>query len=198
MITGQKGSAKTKLRWSLFPKGKRGITPIIAIILLLMMTVAVAGAAFFWLSRIQNQLQGGVESYQGTIFTQMSSRVDVVATDYNAPDKNLTIIFQNTGNTKIPVSDDTKPPTTTWILKDYTQKMRCTGNWNSTSDAECQKGCDHDPPPYIDVGAHYPVVLYLDPSGDCAIDLDDDGGKMFYFTVDLSGQTTSSGQFIAQ
>jgi flagellin-like protein len=196
MITGQKGSAKTKLRWSLFPKGKRGITPIIAIILLLMMTVAVAGAAFFWLSRIQNQLQGGVESYQGTIFMQMSSRVDVVATDYDDADTNLTIIFQNTGNTKIPVSDDTDFPTTTWILKDYDQVMRCAGNWNSTSDAECQKGCDHDPPPYIDVGDTYPVVLDLD--GDCAIDLADDGGKMFYFTVDFSGQTTSSGQFIAQ
>ncbi len=175
----------------------KGITPIIAIILLLMMTVAVAGAAFFWLSRIQNQLQGGVESYQGTIFTSMASRVDVIAVDFDADDNNLTIIFQNTGNTKIPISDDTDSPTTTWILKDYDQKIRCsTSNWNSTSDAECQEGCGHDPPPYIDIGKPHPVVLHLED--DCAIDLDDDGGKVFYFTVDFSGKTTSSGQFIAQ
>jgi len=174
----------------------KGITPIIAIILLLMMTVAVAGAAFFWLSRIQNQLQGGVESYQSTIFTSMSSRIDVLTVDYNDTHSNLTIIFQNTGNTKIPISDDTDAPTTTWILKDYTQTMRCTGNWTSASNAQCQKGCGHDPPPYIDVGATYPVILHL--TGDCAIDLADDGGKMFYFTIDLSGRTTASSQFIAQ
>jgi len=40
---------------------KRGITPIIAIILLLMMTVAVSGAMFYWLSRVQGQTQGAVE-----------------------------------------------------------------------------------------------------------------------------------------
>jgi len=46
-------------------KRKRGISPVIAIILLLMMTVAVAGAAFYWLTRIQGQMQGGV-AYKNT------------------------------------------------------------------------------------------------------------------------------------
>jgi len=194
MISGQKGSAKASLSWSFFPHGKKGITPIIAIILLLMMTVAVAGAAFFWLSRIQNQLQGGVESYQGTIFTQMSSAVNVVDADYDSGDANLTIFFQNTGNTKIPVVDHNAFPTTTWILKDFNQVTRCsTSNWNSTSDADCQEGCGDDL--FIDVGEIHKVVLNLE--NDCAIDIGDDGGKVFYFTVDFSGKTTSSGSFIA-
>lgn len=176
--------------------GQKGITPIIAIILLLMMTVAVAGAAFFWLSRIQNQLQGGVESYQGTIFTSMASAVNVVDADYDATHVNLTIFFQNTGNTKIPVSDGSDYPTTTWILKDFNQVARCSTNWNASSDAECQVGCDHDPPEYIDVGEIHKIVLRLED--DCSIDVADDGGKVFYFTVDFSGKTTSSGSFIVE
>ncbi len=182
-----------KIHKCLFPKGKKGITPIIAIILLLMMTVAVAGAAFFWLSRIQNQLQGGVESYQGTMFTQMASSVDVVGADLDNHN-NLTIFFQNTGNTKIPVVDHNDFPTTTWIMKDSDQVARCsTSNLNSTSDAECQYGCGDDE--FIEVGEIHRIVLRLED--DCNISLADDGGKIFYFTVDFSGKTTSSGSFIA-
>ena len=37
----------------------KGLTPVVAMILLLMMTVAAAGASFYWLIKIQGELQGG-------------------------------------------------------------------------------------------------------------------------------------------
>jgi len=141
---------------------KKGISPVIAIILLLMMTVAVAGAAFFWLSRIQNQLQGGVESFQGTVFTQIASAVDVVDADYvNASStENLTIFFQNTGNTKIPISNSGTFPTTTWILRDSDQVAVCSTNWEGTSpNVECISGCGTTTE--IEVGQIHQVRLDL-------------------------------------
>jgi flagellin-like protein len=172
-------------------KGKKGITPIIAIILLLMMTVAVAGAAFFWLSRIQNQLQGGVESFQGTMMTQVSSKVDVVGADYNNVSTYLTLFFQNTGNTKIPVANVTTFPTTAWILRDSNQVARCSSTWNGTA-TTCIEGCDGY---QINVGEVHKVVLDLSPP--CTV-YNNETGTLFSFTVDFSGKTTSSGTFIAR
>ncbi len=173
-------------------KSKKGITPIIAIILLLMMTVAVAGAAFFWLSRIQNQLQGGVESYQGTILTQVSSRVDVVDSDYvNASNsENLTIFLQNTGNTEIPLSKSTTFPTTTWILRDSNQVAICSATWGS-SNSECVQNCGTTYK--LSVGEIKPIVLDL--GEDCSI-ATLPSGQVYSFTIDFSGKTTSSGSFV--
>ncbi len=171
--------------------GQKGITPIIAIILLLMMTVAVAGAAFFWLSRIQNQLQGGVESFQGTLMTQIASKVDVVDADYNN-NTNLTIFFQNTGNTKIPVTMDNTFPTTTWILKDENQVAVCSSNWYNLTYAPCVDGCS--PTTQMDVGEIHRVILDL--GSGCNIPLPGSAGHVYSFTVDFSGKTTSSGSFV--
>lgn len=193
-MSKHKGSAKAKLRWSFFPRGKKGITPIIAIILLLMMTVAVAGAAFFWLSRIQNQLQGGVESYQGTMFTQMASSINVVGVNYN--NSKLTMFFQNTGNTKIPISNSTSYPTTTWILKDFNQVAICSSNWTTGSPALCIEGCRDDGSLFINVGDINKVVLNLGGACDITDGTRYPGGTVFSFTVDFSGKTTSSATFV--
>jgi flagellin-like protein len=173
----------------MFPKGKKGITPIIAIILLLMMTVAVAGAAFFWLSRIQNQLQGGVESFQGTMMTQVASKLDVVGADYDNNTAHLTLFFQNTGNTKIPVANVSTFPTTAWILRDSNQVARCSSTWNGTA-TTCLDGCGNY---QINVGEVHKVVLAL--SSPCTI-YSNETGTLFSFTADFSGKTTSSGTFI--
>jgi flagellin-like protein len=182
---------KTLTEWR---TNKKGISPIIAIILLLMMTVAVAGAAFFWLSRIQNQLQGGVESFQGTIFTQISSSIDVIDADYNisAGDENITIFFQNTGNTKIPVSNVSAFPTTTWILKDSSQVAVCSTSWNGTPNVACLRGCGQST--IIDVGQIHQVILNIDSTACSIASLTN--GTVFSFTIDFSGKTTASGSFI--
>jgi len=171
---------------------KKGITPIIAIILLLMMTVAVAGAAFFWLSRIQNQLQGGVESFQGTVLTQVAYKVDVVDADWvNASgDENLTIFLQNTGNTEIPLAKSDDFPTTTWILRDSNQVALCSSTW-ADEPAECIKNCGSTST--LEVGEIKDVVLAL--SDECSLSTLP-GGEVFSFTIDFSGKTTTSGSFV--
>lgn len=77
---------------------KRGITPIIAIILLLMMTVAAGGTLFYWLSRIQHQEQGTVESSQAQLFETLSSCVSIPTFRYNTIDNQTDVVFQNCGN----------------------------------------------------------------------------------------------------
>ncbi|MGC8940713.1 MAG: archaellin/type IV pilin N-terminal domain-containing protein [Candidatus Nanoarchaeia archaeon] len=172
----------------------KGITPIIAIILLLMMTVAVAGAAFFWLTRIQNQLQGGVESFQSTSLTQMASRVEVLDADYvkSTSYANLTIFLQNTGNTKIPLPNSSTYPTTTWILKDENGVAKCSSDWSGAAGVNCTEGCGSNI--LIDVGQIKKVVLNISSGSSCW--LGEASGRLYSFTIDFSGKTTTSGSFV--
>jgi len=77
---------------------KRGITPIIAIILVLMITVSAAGVMFYWLSRIQHQQQGTIESSQKQLFETLSSCVSIPTFRYNTIDNQTDVVFQNCGN----------------------------------------------------------------------------------------------------
>ena len=54
---------------------RKGLTPVIAMILLLMMTVAAAGASFYWLLGLQGELQGGTQQFQEQTFERMTSDV---------------------------------------------------------------------------------------------------------------------------
>jgi len=172
-------------------RGKRGITPIIAIILLLMMTVAVAGAAFFWLTRIQGQLQGGVESFQGRIFETIASSVNVIDSDFSSNE--LTIFFHNTGNTEVPVKDSDTFPTTTWILRDSNQVSVCSSDWSGVgNNTDCTTGCGGSE--IIGVGEIKKVVLDLAGSS-CSLTSFSDG-TVFSFVVDFSGVTTTAGSFV--
>ncbi|PIO00446.1 hypothetical protein COT72_01950 [archaeon CG10_big_fil_rev_8_21_14_0_10_43_11] len=56
---------------------RKGITPIIAIVLLLMITVAVAGSVNFWLSNVQRSTQSGVEESTTQISQSAQNRVDI-------------------------------------------------------------------------------------------------------------------------
>ncbi len=41
---------------------RKGLTPIIAIVLLLMITVGVAGSAFYWITTLQSRSQGAINT----------------------------------------------------------------------------------------------------------------------------------------
>ena len=182
--------------------GKKGITPVIAVILLLMMTVAVAGAAFYWLVKIQGGMQGGTESYEGKLVERMAGYVGVAAVYYDRSNKLLKIHLQNQGNTEIPLTDSNAPPTTTWILINSARQTVCSGDWSGNSaaggyNAKCTgSGCDDN----LVIGAMQEVILDLDyqNSGLCDISDDDDYPEesMFYFTIDFSGKGTAGGQFL--
>ncbi len=174
-------------------KSKRGLSPVIAVILLLMMTVAAAGAAFYWLSRIQGQMQGGVESYEGRIFENMASNIDVLDADYSTSTENITMFLQNTGNRKIPLLKSTTYPTTTWALKDQNQVVVCSTDWSGQSNAaECAIGCGATAE--IDIGQIKKLVVNTAGS-DCDISTHGEG-KAFTFTIDFSGEASTSGSFI--
>src|SRR3989344_8096661 len=87
--------------------GKKGITPIIAIILILMMVVAIGGAMFYWLTRIQGQGQGGIESFQGRFFTTAATQANILRVYYNGSrteNEIISLFMQNIGNSNIPTT----------------------------------------------------------------------------------------------
>jgi len=84
---------------------RKGITPIISVILLLMMTIAIAGLAFTFLNRIQgdieNQTTANVQDFLGD--TASGLRIDGVTLSECEPtggpftEASLTVFFRNTG-----------------------------------------------------------------------------------------------------
>ena len=173
-------------------KNKKGITPIIAIVLLLMMTVATAGAAFFWFIRIQGELQGGTESYTGELSEKMSAKVDVLVTYY---DGNVNIYLQNNGNIEVPISKSGTNPTTTWILQDPNQNVVCSSYWGDATKTECVSGCTGTGTT-LEIGEIQKVELDID--GDCNIasNATYTAGSKFYFIIDFSGEVATGGEFV--
>jgi flagellin-like protein len=57
----------------------RGITPVIAIILLLLMTVSAAGVAFVWINTIQGQIIEGAEAGLETDLQRMHGEFAIEA-----------------------------------------------------------------------------------------------------------------------
>lgn len=120
-------------------KSKKGITPIIAVILLLMMTVSAAGAAFYWLVKIQGQMQGGTEQYEEKSFERMASTVAILAVNYNITSEYLDLYLQNLGTTTIALDNGTSDPTTTIKLADADGAIVCAEKIGTNS--KCRSGC---------------------------------------------------------
>ena len=174
-------------------KRKRGISPVIAIILLLMMTVAVAGAAFYWLTRIQGQMQGGVESFESNLFENIASNIEVIDADYSSANENITMYLQNTGNKKIPLVKRSTFPTTTWILRDQNGVAVCSSDWSGEGTAvSCATGCGANVK--IDIGEIKTATVNT-AGTKCDIS-GYGGGKVFHFIVDFSGEASAGGSFI--
>lgn len=83
----------------------RAVSPIIATVLLLMMTVAVAGAAYFWFSNVQGSIQSSLQKRVGQTVQQASQSIRIAYSDCYFIGENDTInvsmIVQNTGTQKI-------------------------------------------------------------------------------------------------
>ncbi len=181
-------------------KSKKGLTPIIAVILLLMMTVAAAGAAFFWFIRVQGELQGGSEQYSQELSEKVSSNVDTILAQYNQYTGyasgvkthfgNITFLVRNTGSAKVPLTNSSSPPTTTWILQDSDQNIICSEDW-ANSPSICQSGCG------ADLGVSGIATIILNTSGACDIGNTTTypNNSLFYFKIDFSGQTATGGSF---
>jgi len=83
-------------------KNKRAITPIISIILLLMVTIAIAGLAYTWLQRMQTTIQTTSENTSTRLLEGMNVdlKIDGYSLECNGTingDLNLTFYVRNSG-----------------------------------------------------------------------------------------------------
>jgi flagellin-like protein len=170
----------------------KGMTPIVAVILLLMMTVAAAGTSFYWLIKIQSEMQGGTEQYQENVFERLASTVNWLDADYNSTEENLTIYLQNVGTTDIPLDNSGTDPTTTWILKDSEQVTVCESKFDgSGSNVNCVSGCGTT----TNLGPSASTSIMLELSGtNCDISGYADDSLM-RVTLFFSGKATTAGTF---
>lgn len=172
---------------------KRGITPIIAVIMLLMMAISTASGLFYWLSRVQNQQQGAVESFQGTLFESLIASVDILSAKYGDQQQNLSIVLQNTGNLKLSLTNTSNKPTTEWVLFDSDQKAVCATDWSGTSDnVKCISGCGLTT--QLEVGQIQTILLNLTGSA-CTVQ-GVINNSVLSFSIDFSGKTTTTGSFV--
>ncbi len=84
----------------------KGVTPIIATVLLLMMTVAAAGAAYLWMTNLQSLIQSEVEGTATFITTQSALQFDVrfkkcLAYDNPGNPNIIQVTLENTGTSDI-------------------------------------------------------------------------------------------------
>jgi flagellin-like protein len=166
---------------------RKGITPIIAVVLLLMMTVAASGAAFFWFVRIQSEMQGGTEAYQQELTEKVTSKVDVVTTQYTEGDLHIYLI--NHGNRAVPIDSSDNTPTTSWILYDSENNIVCSSDWEG-SPADCTTGCNTN----LEVGEIRKIILNLgDPCDDISSYASE---SMFSYTIDFSSVVGTGAKFI--
>ncbi|MDY6776898.1 MAG: archaellin/type IV pilin N-terminal domain-containing protein [Candidatus Nanohaloarchaea archaeon] len=78
--------------------GRKGITPVVAVVLLLMMTVAAAGAAYTWFTQMQERLQGKA-------MRDLRQEVKVKDLRCNAGSDTIEIAIQNSGDTQLNLGD---------------------------------------------------------------------------------------------
>src|SRR3989344_2880907 len=88
------------------PRYRKGITPIIAVILVVMITVAAASAMFFWFNRLQGQSQGTTEQAQTVLLERAATCIEIPNMTHNITSNVSAITIQNCGTTQFILGDD--------------------------------------------------------------------------------------------
>ena len=78
---------------------KRGSTEVIAIVLLLLISIALVATAFVWFRSLQNKVQNSVEEKANDAIAKTGIDISIFNTNYN--NGNLEIWFKNNGATTI-------------------------------------------------------------------------------------------------
>lgn len=86
-------------------KMRKGITPVIAIVLLLMITVGVTGAAYVWIKQVQEQTQAGIEAGIAEQTAAMQARLSIDSIWENT-NGDISFMLRNSGSYTY-TSDDT-------------------------------------------------------------------------------------------
>ncbi len=77
----------------------RGLSPIIGVVLLIMMTVAVMGAAYLWITSLQQSVQQTSSQQIGTL---QRGQINVLSVDCNATSDAVSLVIRNIGTVTIP------------------------------------------------------------------------------------------------
>ena len=84
---------------------KKGITPVIAIVLLLMMTVAAAGLAYEFIMSMSETQTKAIEEQMGSQSDKMRMDLRVLQLQNNTPDTNITFYLKNVGSIELSTID---------------------------------------------------------------------------------------------
>lgn len=82
---------------------KKGITPVIAIILLMLLVIAMVGVAFTWFGRTTTETTGVAEEELRTKLPQEVRRIRILS-DPQPDDSVSELVIKNIGNREIPES----------------------------------------------------------------------------------------------
>ena len=80
---------------------KKSITPIVAMIILLLMTVTAAGATYYWMTNVQTRIQEDVQSSVLEGFTSELTTFTIVSSTCDASNDDITVVLLNTGTRDI-------------------------------------------------------------------------------------------------
>ena len=105
----------------------KGITPVIATVLLLMMTVSAAAGAYYWITSVQGNLQQSSETAIDSSGITGSYRISVLAGGITctASSDDITVYVKNTGASDIPADN--------WYLFAKNTQGQGVGTWSNDS-----------------------------------------------------------------
>lgn len=98
---------------------KKGMVEVVAIILLLLVAVALVGAAFVWFRGLQSNIQSGVETQSQKTIESFNIDLKVFNAFYSAGE--LTLWLKNDGTTIVAINEQS-----ILSIKDFNNKEVCT------------------------------------------------------------------------
>lgn len=111
------------MRWT----NNRAISTIIAVILMLLITVAIAGGTFFWISATQRQVQAGISEESEEIVRNINTEPRIFITEYDNSTERLQIYISSAGGASFSVI----PGSTTFVLKYVNGTTKCVTTINN-------------------------------------------------------------------
>lgn len=76
---------------------KRGIVTYVALVLIVIIIISAVIGAFYWITKIQGDLQAGTQRYNKELTGKITKQLDIISFDYNSSNDNATVIVRNIG-----------------------------------------------------------------------------------------------------
>ncbi|MCX6815558.1 MAG: type IV pilin [Candidatus Aenigmarchaeota archaeon] len=113
---------------------KKGITPVIAVILLLLITIAMVGFAFVWFGRVMQSAGNSTEQSMNALTSQQAKRISID----NVNNATWQVTVRNIGSQVIQTSDlavyvDNTGKTCAWVGMPLAPGGTATCTWSPTT-----------------------------------------------------------------